>query len=274
MKKIALCLVLLSGTIFSCKNQKKNQAEDNTTKVEQTEPTNSEEKATTEKAAKAEESKKAPVVEKKKPVAKKKKPVVKKEKVVAVEKKEAPAVSEKKTVHTITVNKGTEITLNSAAVVDTKDLEKGQTVALNIQKDVKINDNVVITRGSKATAIVKDIQKEKKMSGVSTLDLELTEIFVQGKKYTAASEPLHFQGKNRTANTAIKTGIGAGVGAAVGALVSKKSGQGAAIGAAIGAVAGGATNAIAKKKSLILDEHTEMVFVLSKELKFEFDEKY
>ena len=64
------------------------------------------------------------------------------------------------------------------------------------------------------------------------------------------------------------------VGAAVGALVSKKSGQGAAIGAAIGAVAGGATNAIAKKKSLILDEHTEMVFVLSKELKFEFDEKY
>ncbi|QZT35930.1 hypothetical protein K5X82_11565 [Halosquirtibacter xylanolyticus] len=266
MKKFALYLVLFAGLTYSCKNKQKTNNEEVT--QEATEIT--EEAETAEVATKTVEVKKEPVIEKKKPAKK----VVKKQPVAPVEKKKVAVKAPEKKDKTITLNEGTKIKTTSAAVIDTKDLTEGQEILLNIKKDVVASNGIVITRGSQAKAVVKAIQKEKKMSGVSKLDLVLTQITIQGKKYAVGSDLLHFQGKNRTSNTAIKAGVGAGVGAAVGALVSKKKGKGAAIGAAIGAVAGGATNAIAKKKSLVLDEHTEMIFTLSKVLKFQFKENY
>ncbi|MDC1106338.1 YMGG-like glycine zipper-containing protein [Prolixibacteraceae bacterium] len=266
MKKITLCLAIIASLAFSCKNKPKADNEETTQEVtEVTEDQSSEEETT-----KTVEVTKQPVIEKKKPVQK----VVKEKPAAPVKKKEIAVKTPVKQDKTITLKSGAQIITTSAAVINTKDLSEGQEILLNIKKDIISSGGIVITRGSKALAKVKAIQKEKKMSGVSKLDLVLTQITIQGKKYTTHSDLLHFQGKNRTSNTAIKAGVGAGLGAAVGALVSKKKGKGAAIGAAIGAVAGGATNAVAKKKSLILDEHTEMIFTLSQALKFSFKENF
>ncbi|QZE14065.1 hypothetical protein K4L44_16280 [Halosquirtibacter laminarini] len=264
MKKITFTLSLLAIMFTSCKNKQKESDSKPLVEVE-------EQATEVEKPVKKETEKvvTAPVVEKKKKPTKPKKEVV-----APVAKKETPVASKKKEVHAITLAQGTVITASSASVVDTKDLNLGDEVALIITKDIKTTEGVVITRGSSAKAVVKAIQKEKKMSGISKLDLVLKEVAIQGKSYPTNSAPLHFEGKNRTANTAVKTGVGAGIGAAVGALVSKNKGEGAAIGAAIGAVAGGATNAVSKKKSLVLDEHTQMEFSLSKVLKFQFNENY
>ena len=163
-----------------------------------------------------------------------------------------------------TVNAGTHITVQMIDSVDSKSARPGDEFAGTVAEPVVVGDRVVIPKGAEAKTRLVQAKTAGHLKGQSELELELTQVTVEGQSYTVASGPYVAQGASRGKNSAKKIGGGAGIGALIGAIAG--GGKGAAIGAGIGAGAGTAVQVATRGEQVKVPSESKIEFVLRNSL--------
>ncbi|MGE5325855.1 MAG: hypothetical protein ACM3NO_02350 [Deltaproteobacteria bacterium] len=163
-----------------------------------------------------------------------------------------------------TVNAGTHITVRMIDSVDSKSARPGDEFAGTVAEPVVVGDRVVIPKGAEAKTRLVVAKTAGHVKGQSELELELTQVTVNGQEYTVASGPYVAQGASRGKSSAKRIGGGAGLGALIGAIAG--GGKGAAIGAGIGAGAGTAVQMATRGEQVKVPSEAKIEFVLRNSL--------
>jgi len=141
----------------------------------------------------------------------------------------------------------------------------GDTFTATLDQPIVVNGWVVARRGQTVVGSVTAAQKAGRVTGVSQLGLELTEVTTADGQQLPVSSEL-WKGSAGTSHGADAAGIATttGVGAAIGAAVN--GGTGAGIGAGIGAVTGIAGVLLTRGKPTVLGPETRLTFRLNEPL--------
>jgi hypothetical protein len=111
---------------------------------------------------------------------------------------------------------------------------------------------------------VVDAKEAGHFTGQPQIALELTNLSMNGRKYTLTTNQYTQQGKSRGSRTAKTVGSGAAIGAIIGAIAG--GGKGAAIGAAAGAGMGGGVEAASKPEQVHIATEALLSFRLESPL--------
>lgn len=159
---------------------------------------------------------------------------------------------------------GTRITVQMIDSVDSKRDRPGDEFAGTVAEPVVVGDRVVIPKGSEAKTRLVEAKTAGHIKGQSELELELTQLTVDGKRYTVESGLYVAQGSSRGKHSAKVIGGGAGLGALIGAIAG--GGKGAAIGAAAGAGGGTAVEAATHGEQVKVPSEAKVEFTLKESL--------
>jgi hypothetical protein len=161
----------------------------------------------------------------------------------------------------LTVPPGTIVFIRTGNYLSSDTSKVGDPFTGTLEKPIVVNGWVVARRGQVVSGVVKEAVRAGKVTGVSRLGVEVTDLtVVDGQQvpvltelWKASAGTSHGQDAGTIATT---TAVGAGIGAAVG------WGVGAAIGAGAGAVAGIATVLLTRGHPTILPPETPLSFRL------------
>jgi hypothetical protein len=159
-----------------------------------------------------------------------------------------------------TLSAGTHVTVQMIDSVDSKRDRPGDEFAGTVAEPVVVGDRVVIPKGAEAKTRLVEAKTSGRIKGQSELELELTQLTVDGQSYTVESGLYVAQGSSQGKNSAKKIGGGAGIGALIGAIAG--GGKGAAIGAGVGAGAGTAVAAAGRGEQVKVPSESKIEFVL------------
>lgn len=159
---------------------------------------------------------------------------------------------------------GTVITVRMIDSVDSKRARPGDEFAATVAEPVVVGDRVVIPKGSEAKTRLMVVKSAGHIKGQSELELELTQLTVDGKVYSVSSGVHTEKGSSRGKHSAKVIGGGAGLGALIGAVAG--GGKGAAIGAAVGAGAGTAVEATTRGEQVKVPSEAKVDFTLKNSL--------
>ncbi len=165
---------------------------------------------------------------------------------------------------TYTLSAGTHITVQMIDAVDSKRDRPGDEFAGTVAEPVVVGDRVVIPKGAEAKTRLVEAKTSGHIKGQSELELELTQLVVNGQEYTVESGLYVAQGASRGKSSAKRIGGGAGLGALVGAIAG--GAKGAAIGAGVGAGAGTAAQAASHGEQVKVPSEAKIEFVLKNAL--------
>jgi hypothetical protein len=162
---------------------------------------------------------------------------------------------------TLTVPPGTIVFIRTDNYLSSDKSKVGDPFTGTLEKPIVVNGWVVARRGQVVSGVVKEAVRAGKVTGVSRLGVEITDVTaVDGQQVPVLTElwkgsagTSHGQDAGTIATT---TAVGAGIGAAVG------WGVGAAIGAGAGAVAGIATVLLTRGHPTVLPPETPLSFRL------------
>jgi hypothetical protein len=162
---------------------------------------------------------------------------------------------------TLTVPPGMIVFIRTDNYLSSDTSKVGDPFTGTLEKPIVVNGWVVARRGQVVSGVVKEAVRAGKVTGVSRLGVEITDLtVVDGQQvpvltelWKASAGTSHGQDAGTIATT---TAVGAGIGAAVG------WGVGAAIGAGAGAVAGIATVLLTRGHPTILPPETPLNFRL------------
>lgn len=163
-----------------------------------------------------------------------------------------------------TVRAGTVITVRMIDSVDSKTSRPGDEFAATVAEPVVVGDHVVIPQGSEATTRLIEVKSAGHLKGQSELELELTQLTVDGKAYSVSTAVHTEKASSQGKRSAKVIGGGAGLGALIGAIAG--GGKGAAIGAAVGAGAGTAVEASTRGKQVKVPSEAKVDFILKNAL--------
>jgi hypothetical protein len=124
-------------------------------------------------------------------------------------------------------------------MVDTVDSSKnaiGSRFTASLETNLEVGGTVVAPAGTRVYGRLAQAKEAGRMVGKSELQLELTEIVVNGTAYPIFSSDYSVSGKSSEGRTARRVLGGAGLGAIIGGIAGS-AGMGAAIGAAAGTTA-------------------------------------
>jgi hypothetical protein len=162
---------------------------------------------------------------------------------------------------TTTISSGTELSVRTNEMIDSKTASVGQTFSAIIAADVIDNSGSVrIPRGSDAQLIIRSTLS-------NDLVLDVSSLTVLGTRYLVSTGDLEKQGGQGVGanqKTAIMVGGGAALGTLIGAIAG--GGKGAAIGAAVGAGAGLGAEVLTKGKQVRVPAETLLSFKLDQDL--------
>ncbi|HYI93484.1 MAG TPA: hypothetical protein VEX68_08070 [Bryobacteraceae bacterium] len=158
---------------------------------------------------------------------------------------------------------GSTITVRMIDAVNSNSTDVGQTYKASLDEALVVDGRAVAPQGADATVRVARVDQSGTISGREEIALVLSDITVNGRRYTAETENAEVSAKSRTKESAKIIGGTAAVGAIIGAIAG--GGKGAAIGAASGAGAGTAIQAIRGQKIEIPSE-TKLDFRLTQPL--------
>ncbi len=161
---------------------------------------------------------------------------------------------------TYTLSAGTHITVQMIDAVDSKRDRPGDEFSGTVAEPVVVGDRVVIPKGAEAKTRLVEAKTSGHIKGQSELELELTQLTVNGEEYTVESGLYVTQGESRGKSSAKRIGGGAGLGALIGAIAG--GGKGAAIGAGIGAGAGTAVQESTHGDQVKVPLESKIEFVL------------
>jgi hypothetical protein len=157
-----------------------------------------------------------------------------------------------------TVLAGTNLLVRMVDSLDTSKTQTGQLFTATLETSLVANDVIVARKGTTVHGKVTKSSNAGRMAGKSELQLELSDIVINGSAVPIATSGFQQKGSSSGGSTAKKTAAGAGLGAAIGAI-----GGNAGKGAAIGAVTGVGLSAATKGQSIRVPSETLLEFTTS-----------
>jgi hypothetical protein len=136
----------------------------------------------------------------------------------------------------VTVPAGTSLLVRMIDSVDSSKNAVGSRFAASLETNLQVGGVVLAPAGSKVYGRLAQAKQAGRMAGKSELQLELTEIVVNGTAYPIFSSDYQVSGKSSGGRSAKRVLGGAGLGAAIGGIAGN-AGKGAAIGAVVGTTA-------------------------------------
>jgi hypothetical protein len=160
----------------------------------------------------------------------------------------------------VTVPAGTRILIRMVNSVDSSKQQMGYRFTANLETNLQVDDVVVAPRGSTVYGRLAKAKSAGNMSGGAELDLELTDIVINGTAYPLLTSSYQVASQGQGSKTAKRVVGGTGLGALIGGLAG--GGKGAAIGAGAGAAAGTTVSAASKGKQVSVPSESLLEFRL------------
>jgi len=157
----------------------------------------------------------------------------------------------------VTVPAGTRILVRMTDSVDSSRNRVGSIFTAVLQTNLQVGNQVVARAGTPVHGRLAESRSAGRVAGRSELQLELTDIIINGTAFPLLTGEYTVQGSNAAGGTARRGIGGAGLGAAIGAI-----GGNAGRGAAIGAVAGGGSALISRGEQVRIPSETLLEFRL------------
>jgi len=161
---------------------------------------------------------------------------------------------------------GTNLVIRMIDGVDSELSSVGQTFAASLDEPVVINGETVIPRGADAVVKLVDAKESGKITGRTTLTVDLMSVKVNGRMVDVNTETVTEQSSSRGARTAKVVGGTAALGTIIGAIAG--GGKGAAIGLGAGAAAGAGAEILTKGQRVKIPSETRLTFVLENAIRF------
>ncbi len=163
-----------------------------------------------------------------------------------------------------TIDPGTVLSIRMIDSINSGRNHPGDMFHTTLDSPVMVGETTVIPEGADVIGRVVEVKDAGHFAGQPELALELTNISVNGNKYTIKTDQYRQQGKSRGASTAKTVGTGAAIGGIIGAIAG--GGKGAAIGAAAGAGMGGGVQATRKAEEVHIGTEALLSFQLQNSL--------
>ncbi len=163
-----------------------------------------------------------------------------------------------------TIDPGTTLSIRMVDSINSGRNHAGDMFHATLDSPVMVGETVVIPEGADVIGRVVEVKDAGHFAGKPELALELTNISVNGNKYTIKTDQYHQAGKSRGASTAKTVGTGAAIGGIIGAIAG--GGKGAAIGAAAGGGLGGGVQATRKAEEVHIGTEAQLSFQLQNSL--------
>lgn len=160
----------------------------------------------------------------------------------------------------ITVPAGTRVLIRMVDSIDSAKQKAGYRFTATLETNLQAEDTVIATRGTTLYGKLVEASSAGRFKGSSELELELTDILINGTAYPLLTSTYEIKGKGEGGNTTKKVLGGAGLGALIGGLAG--GGKGAGIGALAGAAGGTAIAASKKGQQLQIPSETLLEFRL------------
>jgi len=155
---------------------------------------------------------------------------------------------------------GTRFAIRMIDGVDSERNAIGQTFAASLDEPIMINGETVIPRGADVVVKLVDDKESGKLTGRTTLTLDLMSVKVNGRMVDVNTETVTEESSSRGARTAKMAGGGALLGTIIGAVAG--GGKGAAIGLGAGAATGAGAEILTKGQRVHIPSETRLTFVL------------
>jgi len=163
-------------------------------------------------------------------------------------------------VQAITIPSGTTLAIRLNEELSSEKAQVGDVFHGSVSTPVSVDGQVVIPTTADVEGRVVDVKSAGRFKGQSDLVIELTQVLMNGKRYSVVTDRWNKEGSSRGKATGAKIGGGAALGAIIGAIAG--GGKGAAIGAAAGAGAGTGVAGATKGQQIILKPETVLNFQL------------
>jgi hypothetical protein len=155
---------------------------------------------------------------------------------------------------------GTNLVIRMIDGVDSERNSVGQTFAASLDEPVVIDGKTVIPRGSDVVVKLVDAKESGKLTGRTTLTLDLMSLKVNGRMVDVNTETVTEESSSRGSRTAKVAGGTAVLGTIIGAIAG--GGKGAAIGLGSGAAVGAGAEILTKGQRVKIPSETRLTFVL------------
>jgi hypothetical protein len=155
--------------------------------------------------------------------------------------------------------RGTEISVRMVDSIDSELHRTGDQFSATLEDPIVIGNDVIAAKGSKAVVRLVDATDSGKLTGKTSLTLQLLSVSIYGRMVEINSSDVAQQSGSRTERTA-KSAAAVGVlGAIIGGIAG--GGKGAAIGAAAGAGAGAGAQVLLDPQKVKVPSETMLIFV-------------
>jgi hypothetical protein len=157
----------------------------------------------------------------------------------------------------VTVPAGTTLLVRMIDTVDSSKNPVGSRFSASLETNLEVGGVIVAPAGTRVYGRLAQSKEAGRMAGKSELQLELTEIVLNGTAYPVLSSDYKVSGKSSGGRSAKRILGGTGLGAAIGAIAGN-----AGMGAAIGAVAGTTAAVVQKGQKVSVPSETLLEFRL------------
>jgi hypothetical protein len=165
----------------------------------------------------------------------------------------------------LTLSEETELFIRLLQPLSSAEQEAGQAFEATLDRDVVVQGQRVLTRGSIVKGVVVSAEGSGRVSGRAKMSLKLTQVQSGGRNYNIETNTLAMEAEGTTKRDAGRIAGAAALGTIIGAIAG--GGSGAATGAVIGGGAGVGGTVLTKGKEVELDTETLLSFRLMRPVK-------
>ena len=163
-----------------------------------------------------------------------------------------------------TIPSGSSLLIRLIDSIDSETDTVGQSFTARLAEPLMVESIEVAPQGSDVRGRIVEVQSAGRVRGSAELQLELSQIVVNGIPYALTTAEYSEVAEGRGEETATRVGTAAGLGALIGLIAG--GGKGAAIGAGVGAGAAGAVQVMTKGERLNIPAETLLGFTLRQPL--------
>ena len=163
-----------------------------------------------------------------------------------------------------TIPSGSSLLIRLIDSIDSETDTVGQSFTARLAEPLMVESIEVAPQGSDVRGRIVEVQSAGRVRGSAELQLELSQIVVNGIPYALTTAEYSEVAEGRGEETATRVGTAAGLGALIGLIAG--GGKGAAIGAGVGAGAAGAVQVMTKGERLNIPAETLLRFTLRQPL--------
>lgn len=157
----------------------------------------------------------------------------------------------------VTIPAGTNIMVRMLDTIDSSNAQKGTRFTAVLETNLSLNGTNIVPAGNTVYGRVGVAEQAGRAVGSSNLQLELTDIVIDGTAYPIYTSAFEVKGSSSGKRSAKRLLGGAGLGAIIGGIAGN-----AGMGAAIGVTAGAVGSVVQKGKSVQVASETLISFEL------------